>query len=38
LLTKSKKERFFKFINFAKKETIKKKAQQKINTNKIAKI
>ena len=38
LLLTSKKERSFKFINFAKKETIKKKAQRKINTNKRVKM
>jgi len=34
LLSKSKKECSSKFINFAKKLKIKKKVQQKINTNK----
>jgi len=38
LLSKSKKKRFSKFINFVEQETIKKKVQQKVNTNKRVKI
>ncbi len=34
LLSKSKKRYFFKFIDSVEQETVRKKAQQKINTNK----